>query len=149
LDACSVFLGYFEDLSFLNCHDESVESLEVHDFDDPLVAFKRSSCLLKTFGNPSLLVLETIGFSHNIFSFLKARSVRGSLVKTEIDKNGSVMNGITFRKNRKHSQRGLPFSLIQKYKTRFDIVCETKTDDVPVTLPYGKLIYWNGTVIER
>jgi hypothetical protein len=40
-------------------------------------------------------------------------------------------------------------SLIQKYGTRLDIVYETKTDDVPIMLPYEKLIYWNGTVIER
>jgi hypothetical protein len=40
-------------------------------------------------------------------------------------------------------------SLIQKYGTKLDIVYETKTDSVPVTLPYKKLIYWNGTVIER
>ena len=40
-------------------------------------------------------------------------------------------------------------SLIQKYGTRLDIVYETKTDDVSITLPYEKLIYWNGTVIER
>jgi hypothetical protein len=40
-------------------------------------------------------------------------------------------------------------SLIQKYGTRLDIVYETKTDNVPITLSYEKLIYWNGTVIER
>lgn len=40
-------------------------------------------------------------------------------------------------------------SLIQTYGTRLDIVYETKTGDVPITLPYKKLIYWNGTVIER
>jgi len=40
-------------------------------------------------------------------------------------------------------------SLIQRYGTRLDIVYETKTDSLPVTLPYKKLIYWNGTVIEK
>jgi hypothetical protein len=40
-------------------------------------------------------------------------------------------------------------SLIQKYGTRLDIVYETKTDNVPITLPYTKLIYWNGTTIEK
>jgi hypothetical protein len=40
-------------------------------------------------------------------------------------------------------------SLIQKYGERLDIVYETKTGDKPITLPYEKLIYWNGTVIER
>jgi hypothetical protein len=40
-------------------------------------------------------------------------------------------------------------SLIQKYGIHFDIVYETKIDNVPITLPYEKLIYWNGTVIER
>ena len=40
-------------------------------------------------------------------------------------------------------------SLIQKYGIKLDIVYETKTDSVPVTLPYKKLIYWNGTVVER
>jgi hypothetical protein len=40
-------------------------------------------------------------------------------------------------------------SLIQTYGTRLDIVYETKTDNVPITLPYKKLIYWNGTTIER
>jgi hypothetical protein len=40
-------------------------------------------------------------------------------------------------------------SLIQKYGTKLDIVYETKTESVPITLPYKKLIYWNGTVIVR
>jgi hypothetical protein len=40
-------------------------------------------------------------------------------------------------------------SFIQKYGTKLDIVYETKTDSVPVTLPYKRLIYWNGTIIER
>ena len=40
-------------------------------------------------------------------------------------------------------------SLIQKYGPELDIVYETKTENVPITLPYKKLIYWNGTVIER
>ena len=38
--------------------------------------------------------------------------------------------------------------LIQKYGTGLDIVYETKTDDVPIKLPYEKLIYWNGTIVE-
>ncbi len=40
-------------------------------------------------------------------------------------------------------------SLIRKYGIHLDIVYETKIDDVPITLPYQKLIYWNGTEIEK
>jgi hypothetical protein len=37
-------------------------------------------------------------------------------------------------------------SLIQTYSIGLDIVYETKIDDVPILLPYEKLIYWNGTI---
>ena len=40
-------------------------------------------------------------------------------------------------------------SLIQTHGTRLDIVYKTKTDEVPIPLPYEKLIYWNGTTIEN
>jgi hypothetical protein len=40
-------------------------------------------------------------------------------------------------------------SLIRTYGIGLDIVYETKTDSVPVTLSYEKLIYWNDTIIER
>jgi hypothetical protein len=40
-------------------------------------------------------------------------------------------------------------SLIRKYGINLDIVYETEIDDVTINLPYEKLIYWNGTVIEK
>jgi hypothetical protein len=40
-------------------------------------------------------------------------------------------------------------NLIRNYGVRLDVVYENKTDDVPVTLPYKELIYWNGSTIER
>jgi hypothetical protein len=40
-------------------------------------------------------------------------------------------------------------SLIREYGINLDIVYETKIDDVPINLPYEKLIYWNGTVLEK
>jgi hypothetical protein len=40
-------------------------------------------------------------------------------------------------------------SLIRKYGINLDIVYETKIDSVPINLPYEKLIYWNGTIIEK
>jgi hypothetical protein len=40
-------------------------------------------------------------------------------------------------------------SLIQIYSTRLDIVYETKINQAPIMLPYDKLIYWNGTLLER
>lgn len=39
--------------------------------------------------------------------------------------------------------------LIRNYFFNLDIVYMTKIDDVPINLPYEKLIYWNGTLIER
>ena len=39
--------------------------------------------------------------------------------------------------------------LIQTYGKRLDIVYENKTDNEPIMLPYKRLIYWNGTTIER
>jgi hypothetical protein len=38
-------------------------------------------------------------------------------------------------------------SLIATYGLKLDIVYETKTDAVPINLPYKTLIYWNGTTI--
>jgi hypothetical protein len=35
------------------------------------------------------------------------------------------------------------------YGSNIDIVYETLTDNQSVTLPYSKLIYWNGTIIEK
>lgn len=35
------------------------------------------------------------------------------------------------------------------YKSNLDIVYETRIADVPINLPYDKLIFWNGTVIEK
>jgi hypothetical protein len=40
-------------------------------------------------------------------------------------------------------------SLIQKYGIKLDIVYETKFNDIPVNLPYERLIYWNGTIIDK
>ncbi len=40
-------------------------------------------------------------------------------------------------------------SLIQKYGIKLDIVYETEIDNTPVILPYERLIYWNGTTIEK
>jgi hypothetical protein len=40
-------------------------------------------------------------------------------------------------------------SLIQKYGIKLDIVYETKFNNIPVNLPYERLIYWNGTIIEK
>jgi len=39
--------------------------------------------------------------------------------------------------------------LIQSYGMQLDIVYENKTDNEPIILPYKRLIYWNGTIIER
>ena len=38
-------------------------------------------------------------------------------------------------------------SLLAIYGLKLDIVYETKTDAVPINLPYKTLIYWNGTTI--
>jgi hypothetical protein len=40
-------------------------------------------------------------------------------------------------------------SLIREYGIRLDIVYETKIGDKPINLPYERLIYWNGTIIEK
>jgi hypothetical protein len=40
-------------------------------------------------------------------------------------------------------------SLIRKYGINLDIVYENKIDSVPINLPYEKLIYWNGTTLEK
>ncbi len=40
-------------------------------------------------------------------------------------------------------------SLISSYGMKLDIVYETLTDNVPVNLDYDKLIFWNGTIIQR
>ncbi|HLN89248.1 MAG TPA: hypothetical protein VK253_04215 [Candidatus Binatia bacterium] len=39
-------------------------------------------------------------------------------------------------------------SLMTTYGMNMDIVYETKTDDVPINLPYKTLIYWNGTTVQ-
>lgn len=35
------------------------------------------------------------------------------------------------------------------YGMKLDIVYENRTDDIPINLPYDKLIFWNGTTITR
>ncbi len=40
-------------------------------------------------------------------------------------------------------------SLLPQYGNGLDIVYETRTDGVPVNLKYDKLIFWNGTVVQR
>ena len=40
-------------------------------------------------------------------------------------------------------------SLIQTYGMQLDIVYENKTDNEPIMLPYKRLIYWNGTIVEK
>ena len=40
-------------------------------------------------------------------------------------------------------------SLLATYGLKLDVVYETLTQGHPVELPYDKLIYWNGTVIEK
>ncbi len=40
-------------------------------------------------------------------------------------------------------------SMIGTYGVSLDIVYETLSDDLPVALLYDKLIFWNGTVIDR
>jgi len=40
-------------------------------------------------------------------------------------------------------------SLLKTYGTRLDTVYETKYDNVPIQLPYDKLIFWNGTTISK
>ncbi len=38
---------------------------------------------------------------------------------------------------------------IAQYGMNFDIVYETRIDGKPIELPYNKLIYWNGTIIQK
>ncbi len=40
-------------------------------------------------------------------------------------------------------------SLLATYGSKLDIVYETKLDGESITLPYSKLIFWNGTITER
>jgi hypothetical protein len=40
-------------------------------------------------------------------------------------------------------------SLISTYGLKLDIVYETLSSDLFATLPYDRLIFWNGTVIQR
>ena len=40
-------------------------------------------------------------------------------------------------------------SLLKMNNLYLDIVYETKIDDEPINLPYTKLIYWNGTIIQK
>jgi hypothetical protein len=40
-------------------------------------------------------------------------------------------------------------SLVQQYGMNLDVVYETKIENIPITLPYSKLIFWNGTTLER
>lgn len=39
--------------------------------------------------------------------------------------------------------------LLDKYDASLDIVYETKIDSQPINLPYNRLIYWNGTIIQK
>jgi hypothetical protein len=39
--------------------------------------------------------------------------------------------------------------LLAQYGTNLDIVYETRIDNQPINLPYQKLIYWNGTTIQK
>ncbi|MCW4023547.1 MAG: hypothetical protein NWF01_00735 [Candidatus Bathyarchaeota archaeon] len=38
---------------------------------------------------------------------------------------------------------------LENHGPSLDIVYETLTDNYPVTLPYDRLIYWNGTIVEK
>lgn len=40
-------------------------------------------------------------------------------------------------------------SLLAQYGPNVDIIYETVIDNEPTTLPYDKLIFWNGTVVQR
>ena len=40
-------------------------------------------------------------------------------------------------------------SLLSTYVLNLDIVYETKIEGIPINLPYDKLIFWNGTIIEK
>ena len=39
--------------------------------------------------------------------------------------------------------------LLKRYVPSIDIVYETITGDVPIDLPYDRLIFWNGTIIQK
>jgi hypothetical protein len=39
-------------------------------------------------------------------------------------------------------------NLVQQYGMNLDIVYATKIENIPITLPYSKLIFWNGTTLE-
>jgi hypothetical protein len=40
-------------------------------------------------------------------------------------------------------------SLLSTYVLNLDVIYETKIDGIPIELPYDKLIFWNGTIIEK
>ena len=40
-------------------------------------------------------------------------------------------------------------NLLATYGLELDVVYETRIGNLPINLPYGKLIFWNGTIIER
>ncbi len=40
-------------------------------------------------------------------------------------------------------------NLLEKQALSIDIVYENRIDSQPINLPYNKLIYWNGTVIQK
>ena len=40
-------------------------------------------------------------------------------------------------------------SLLSTYVLNLDIIYETEIDGIPIELPYDKLIFWNGTIIEK
>ncbi len=40
-------------------------------------------------------------------------------------------------------------SLLTTYGMKLDIVYKTKTDDVPINLPYKTLIFWNNTILQQ
>jgi hypothetical protein len=40
-------------------------------------------------------------------------------------------------------------NLLSQYGINLDIVYETRIDNQPIDLPYSKLIFWNGTIIQK
>jgi hypothetical protein len=40
-------------------------------------------------------------------------------------------------------------NLLPTYMLNLDVVYETETVDLPINLPYDKLIFWNGTINEK
>lgn len=40
-------------------------------------------------------------------------------------------------------------NLLAEYALNLDLVYETKIGDIPIDFPYDKLIFWNGTIIEK